>query len=97
MLIGPAGGGKTTARKILQRALVFLPSVQHREQHEKHLEDYEDKMSNKSAVTHMVNVYLITVESPFADRSPKRTAVVTDSFLKTRRLPPYKQCIQTFS
>ncbi len=28
MLVGPTGGGKTTARSILQRALVLLPSLQ---------------------------------------------------------------------
>ncbi len=28
MLVGPTGGGKTTARSVLQRALVLLPSLQ---------------------------------------------------------------------
>ena len=28
MLVGPTGGGKTTTRSILQRALVLLPSLQ---------------------------------------------------------------------
>ena len=29
MLVGPTGGGKTTTRSILQRALVLLPSLHH--------------------------------------------------------------------
>ena len=32
MLVGPAGGGKTTTRQILKRALVVLPTIQAREQ-----------------------------------------------------------------
>ena len=32
MLVGPTGGGKTTARQILKRALVVLPTIQAREQ-----------------------------------------------------------------
>lgn len=27
MLLGPTGGGKTTVRKILEKALVLLPAV----------------------------------------------------------------------
>ena len=32
MLVGPTGGGKTTTRQILKRALVVLPTIQAREQ-----------------------------------------------------------------
>ena len=32
MLVGPTGGGKTTTRSILQRALVLLPSLQSEEE-----------------------------------------------------------------
>ena len=32
MLMGPTGGGKTTTRQILKRALVILPTIQAREQ-----------------------------------------------------------------
>ena len=33
MLVGPTGGGKTTARNILQRALVLLPSLSLEDDH----------------------------------------------------------------
>lgn len=51
MIIGPAGGGKTIARQILQRALVFLPAVQHKEQNERHVEEVDDK-----GASHLVRV-----------------------------------------
>ncbi|XP_032239531.2 dynein axonemal heavy chain 6 isoform X3 [Nematostella vectensis] len=47
MLVGPAGGGKTTARQILKRALVLLPLVQSREQHEK--PEVDDILSGKNS------------------------------------------------
>ena len=61
MLIGPAGGGKTVAREILQRALVFLPSVQNRDQHEKPVEEVAEAASGKSNMTHLV-ILLICME-----------------------------------
>lgn len=56
MLVGPAGGGKTTTRQILKRALVVLPSIQAREQLEmKGTGDYpEETGSSKTAQSHAV-------------------------------------------
>ncbi|PFX28824.1 Dynein heavy chain 1, axonemal [Stylophora pistillata] len=56
MLVGPAGGGKTTTRQILKRALVVLPSIQAREQQEtKGTGEYpEETESSKSALFQMV-------------------------------------------
>ena len=71
MLIGPAGGGKTAVRQILQRALVFLPSVQNREQQEKPGEDFDEASSGKSAMTHLVSIFLIYLMIKLLDSAIK--------------------------
>lgn len=60
MIIGPAGGGKTVARQILQQALVFLPVVRHKEQNDKHIEDFDEKSSSKNT-SHLVRVCYVLV------------------------------------
>ena len=56
MLVGPAGGGKTTTRQILKRALVVLPTIQAREQQQPlGTGDYpEETGSTKTSVSFMV-------------------------------------------
>lgn len=57
MLVGPAGGGKTTARQILKRALVVLPTIQAREQqqHSGTVDEPEETGSSKTALSYVVS------------------------------------------
>ena len=60
MLVGPAGGGKTTTRQILKRALVVLPTIQAREQqqqqqHSGPVDEPEETGSSKTALSHLVS------------------------------------------
>ncbi|WAR20146.1 DYH6-like protein, partial [Mya arenaria] len=48
MLVGPTGGGKTTVRSILQKALVLLPTIQPQE-------DTQDTQDGKKAITYVHN------------------------------------------
>jgi ABC-type polar amino acid transport system ATPase subunit len=51
MLVGPTGGGKTTARGILQRALVLLPSI------------YLDENQSVDPVTGKPNLVVVSFSS----------------------------------
>lgn len=57
MLVGPAGGGKTTTRQILKRALVVLPTIQAREQqqHSGSVDEPEETGSSKTALSYLVS------------------------------------------
>lgn len=57
MLVGPAGGGKTTTRQILKRALVVLPTIQAREQqqHSGTVDEPEETGSSKTALSYVVS------------------------------------------
>ena len=59
MLVGPAGGGKTTTRQILKRALVVLPTIQAREQQQTvgTGDDPDETGSSKTALSTMVRTY----------------------------------------
>lgn len=46
MLVGPTGGGKTTVRSILQKALVLLPTIQ----------PQEDREDGKKGVSYVVSL-----------------------------------------
>ena len=65
MLVGPAGGGKTTTRQILKRALVVLPTIQAREQqkqqqqqrqHPGTVDEPDEGGSSKTALSYVVSV-----------------------------------------
>lgn len=63
MLVGPAGGGKTTTRQILKRAIVTLPTVQAREPQQQHqypgtTEDTEEAGPSKTGMPFLVSVLL---------------------------------------
>lgn len=63
MLVGPAGGGKTTTRQILKRAIVALPTVQAREQQQQQqylgtTEDTDEAGSSKTGKPFLVSVLL---------------------------------------
>ena len=80
MLVGPAGGGKTTTRQILKRALVVLPTIQAREQQQTvGTGDYpEETESSKTAQSHVVRTSLLLNNYPAklrgisSDTWPKR-------------------------
>lgn len=57
MLVGPTGGGKTTTRQILKRALVVLPTIQAREQqqHSGTVDEPEETGSSKTALSYVVS------------------------------------------
>ena len=64
MLVGPAGGGKTTTRQILKRAIVALPTVQARElqQEQQYLgtaEDADETVSSKTGKALLVSVHVL--------------------------------------
>ena len=46
MLVGPTGGGKTTVRSILQKALVMLPTIS----------PQEESQDGKKGVSYVVSV-----------------------------------------
>ena len=63
MLVGPAGGGKTTTRQILKRALVVLPTIQALEQQEQQqhqnpgtVDEPDEGGSSKTALSYLVSV-----------------------------------------
>ena len=49
MLVGPSGGGKTTIRSVLQRALVLLPALQQEEV----LREVAGTIDNRKASVHL--------------------------------------------
>ncbi len=51
MLVGPSGGGKTTARNVLHRALVLLPLLRDSEDHI----DAEETQSSSSPPVQLVS------------------------------------------
>ena len=59
MIVGPAGGGKTTTRQILKRALVVLPTIQAREQQQPlGTGDYpEETGSTKTSLSFAVRIF----------------------------------------
>ena len=64
MLVGPAGGGKTTTRQILKRAIIALPTVQARElqQEQQYLgttEDADEAVSSKTGKPFLVSVHVL--------------------------------------
>ena len=64
MLVGPAGGGKTTTRQILKRAIIALPAVQARElqQEQQYLgtiEDADEAVSSKTGKPFLVSVHVL--------------------------------------
>lgn len=64
MLVGPAGGGKTTTRQILKRAIIALPTVQARElqQEQQYLgttEDAGEAVSSKTGKPFLVSVHVL--------------------------------------
>lgn len=69
MLVGPAGGGKTTTRQILKRALVVLPTIQAREQQRQHIgtgEEPDENGSSKTALSYLVILWVLCKKlSPF--------------------------------
>lgn len=69
MLVGPAGGGKTTTRQILKRALVVLPTIQAREQQRQHIgtgEEPDENGSSKTALSYLVSLWVLCKKlSPF--------------------------------
>ena len=64
MLVGPTGGGKTTTRQILKRAIIALPTVQAREQQQQQQqypgpgEDAVETGSSKTGLSYLVSVLL---------------------------------------
>ena len=62
MLVGPAGGGKTTTRQILKRALVVLPTIQAREQQHQHIrtgEEPDENGSSKTTLSYSVSLWVL--------------------------------------
>lgn len=64
MLVGPAGGGKTTTRQILKRAIIALPTVQARElqQEQQYLgttEDTDEAVSSKTSKPLLVSAHVL--------------------------------------
>ena len=60
MLVGPAGGGKTTTLQILKRTIIALPTVQAREQQQQQQypvtgEDAEETGSSKTGFSYLVS------------------------------------------